>query len=29
MDGFENRRKFAVMERAMRGQNRKFGEWAS
>ena len=29
MDGFENRRKFAVMERAMRGQNRKFGGWAS
>lgn len=24
MDGFENRRKFAVMERAMRGQSRKF-----
>lgn len=25
MDGFENRRKFAVTERAMRGQSRKFG----
>lgn len=29
MDGFENRRKFAVMERAMRGQSRKFWGGAS